>query len=174
MRREAENILQDAGAAIAQLPDFFGPHVHVSTLQNALTDAQNGKTVNWLGSLDVKREYIYVPDAMRIVLQLSEHPKAYGKRWLIGGAGPISGDQILQIAKSTLKRKVKGRGANKWMLRTLSLFMPELRPLVPLLSGYLQPLEFDTFQVKTLLGEYKTTSHEISIPKTLAWLGQKH
>ncbi len=34
-RREAEDILLDAGAAILHLPDFYGPHVHVSTFQNA-------------------------------------------------------------------------------------------------------------------------------------------
>jgi hypothetical protein len=64
-RREAEDVLCTAGAAILHLPDFYGPRVHVSTLQNALNEAASGKTVNWLGRTDVQREYIYVPDAMR-------------------------------------------------------------------------------------------------------------
>src|ERR1700751_508232 len=38
-RREAEDVLRDAGAAILHLPDFYGPHVHVNTLQNALNEA---------------------------------------------------------------------------------------------------------------------------------------
>jgi nucleoside-diphosphate-sugar epimerase len=59
-------VLCEAGAAILHLPDFYGPYVHVSTLQNALNEAASGKTVNWLGSADTQREYIYVPDAMRI------------------------------------------------------------------------------------------------------------
>src|SRR6516225_8604301 len=61
-RREAEDVLCEAGAAILHLPDFYGPHVHVSTLQNALNEAASGKTVNWLGSADTQREYIYVPE----------------------------------------------------------------------------------------------------------------
>ena len=65
-RREAEDVLCEAGAAILHLPDFYGPHVRVSTLQNALNEAASGKTINWLGSADTQREYIYVPDAMRI------------------------------------------------------------------------------------------------------------
>jgi nucleoside-diphosphate-sugar epimerase len=48
-RREAEDVLWGAGAAILHLPDFYGPPVHVSTLQNALNEATSGKTVNWLG-----------------------------------------------------------------------------------------------------------------------------
>jgi hypothetical protein len=30
-RREAEDILREAGAAILHLPDFYGPQVHIST-----------------------------------------------------------------------------------------------------------------------------------------------
>jgi nucleoside-diphosphate-sugar epimerase len=55
-RREAEDVLREAGAAILHLPDFYGPHVHVSTLQNALNKAASGKTINWLGRADVQRE----------------------------------------------------------------------------------------------------------------------
>jgi nucleoside-diphosphate-sugar epimerase len=36
-RREAENVPCEAGAAILHLPDFYGPQVRVSTLQNAFT-----------------------------------------------------------------------------------------------------------------------------------------
>jgi nucleoside-diphosphate-sugar epimerase len=42
-RREAEDVLCAAGAAILHLPDFYGRRVHVSTLQNALNEAASGK-----------------------------------------------------------------------------------------------------------------------------------
>jgi nucleoside-diphosphate-sugar epimerase len=42
-RREAEDVLYEAGAAILHLPDFYGPHVHVSTLQNGLNEAASGR-----------------------------------------------------------------------------------------------------------------------------------
>jgi hypothetical protein len=45
-RREAEDILCESGAAILHLPDFYGPQVHVSALQNALNEAVSGRTVN--------------------------------------------------------------------------------------------------------------------------------
>ena len=49
MRREAEDILQGAGAAVLNLPDFYGPEVHASILQRALEEAAAGKAVNWIG-----------------------------------------------------------------------------------------------------------------------------
>ena len=80
-RREAEDVLREAGAAILHLPDFYGPHVHVSTLQNALNEAASGKTINWLGRPDTQREYIYVPDAMRIAAAIGARAEAFGGHW---------------------------------------------------------------------------------------------
>jgi hypothetical protein len=61
-----------AGAAVVHLPDFFGPEVHTSTVQNALEEAISGKPVSWMGQSDTPREAAYVPDAMRIVANLAE------------------------------------------------------------------------------------------------------
>jgi hypothetical protein len=49
-RRETEDILRNAGAAIVHLPDFFGPHVHTSTLQLGLVDAVRGKPMSCVSS----------------------------------------------------------------------------------------------------------------------------
>ena len=56
-RREAEDILCEAGAAILHLPDFFGPQMHISTFQNALNEAASGKTVNWIGKAEVHHHH---------------------------------------------------------------------------------------------------------------------
>jgi hypothetical protein len=42
-RRAPEDIPLDAGAAIINLPDFYGPEVHVSTLQQAVVEVVAGK-----------------------------------------------------------------------------------------------------------------------------------
>ena len=100
-------MLCEAGAAILHLPDFYGPYVHVSTLQNALNEAASGKTVNWLGSADTQREYIYVPDAMRIAAAVGARTKAFGGHWCLPGGGPLSGRQAAEIAGRYLGRLVK-------------------------------------------------------------------
>jgi nucleoside-diphosphate-sugar epimerase len=92
-RREAEDVLFEAGAAILHLPDFYGPRVQFSTLQNALNEAASDKAVNWLGKVDVQREYIYVPDAMRIAVALGARAEAFGGHWCLPGGGPLSGRQ---------------------------------------------------------------------------------
>ena len=42
-RRDPEDILLDAGAAIINLAHFYGPEVHVSTLQQAVVETVAGK-----------------------------------------------------------------------------------------------------------------------------------
>src|SRR5262249_12129125 len=97
-RREAEDIRREAGAAILHLPDFYGPQVHISTFQNALNEAASGKTVNWIGKADVHREYVYVPDAMRIAAAVGARPEAFGAHWCLPGSGPLSGREVVDIA----------------------------------------------------------------------------
>jgi len=104
-RREAEDVLCEAGAAILHLPDFYGPGVHVSTLQNALDEAASSKTVNWIGRADVQREYIYVPDAMRIAVEIGARTEALGEHWCLPGSGPLSGRQVADIAGRHLGRR---------------------------------------------------------------------
>ena len=96
MRREAEDILEQAGAAIAQLPDFYGPRVHVSTLQQPLAEAAAGKAMHWIGSAEVSREYSFLPDGMASVAGLMRMPGAFGQRWIVPAAGALRGTDVLR------------------------------------------------------------------------------
>jgi len=89
-RREAEDVMLAAGAAVAQLPDFFGPHVHASTLQRPLEEAAAGSAMSFVGAADSEREYAFVPDAMAMVAELALRDEAFGHAWLVPGSGPLS------------------------------------------------------------------------------------
>jgi nucleoside-diphosphate-sugar epimerase len=166
-RREAEDILSDAGAAILHLPDFYGPQVHVSTLQNALIDAAGGNTVNWLGRADTAREYIYVPDAMRIAAAIGKRAEAAGAHWCLPGSGPLTGRQFADIAGQHLRHPVKLRAAGLIMLRMVSLFNKELRGLLQVAPDYMKPVRYDASKLERLLGPQVMTPYETGIGTTL-------
>jgi len=168
-RREAEDVLCDAGAAILHLPDFYGPHVHVSTLQNALNEAACGKTVNWLGSVDTQREYIYVPDAMRIAAAVGARTGAFGGHWCLPG-GPLNGRRAAEIARCYLGRPVRLRSAGLMTLRIVSLFNKNLRGLLQVAPDYMKPVNYDTRKLLRLLGPQRVTSCADGIGQTLAWI----
>ena len=169
-RREAEDILLAAGAAILHLPDFYGPHVHTSTLQNALTEAVRGKTINWLGGKEIAREYIFVPDAMRIAAAISERREAFGSRWILPGAGPLTGRRVAEIASQELKRPVKLRSAGLALLRILSLFSKDLRGLMQIAPDYMKPIAYDATKLVGLLGPQEITPYDKGIALTIGWI----
>jgi nucleoside-diphosphate-sugar epimerase len=169
-RREAENVLCEAGAAILHLPDFYGPQVRVSTLQNALNEAAAGKRVNWLGRANVQREYIYVPDAMRIAVEIGARAEALGEHWCLPGGGPLTGRQAANIAGHYLRRQVKLRSAGMMTLRIVSLFNKDLRGLLQVAPDYMKPVRYDARKLEGLLGPPKMTSYDAGIGQTLTWI----
>jgi nucleoside-diphosphate-sugar epimerase len=169
-RREAEDILYDAGAAILHLPDFYGPQVHVSTLQNALMEAARAKTVNWLGRADIAREYIYVPDATRIAAAIGARPEAAGSHWCLPGSGPLTGRQFSEFCTRALGRPVKLRSAGMMALRIVSLFNKQLRGLLQVAPEYMKPVRYDTRKLEALLGRQAMTPYATGIATTLQWI----
>jgi len=169
-RRAAEDILQDAGAAILNLPDFFGPRVHTSTLQQALAEAAAGKAMNWIGPVDLVHEYAFVPDAMATAAELAAHSEAYGERWIVPGSGPITGRQVAEIASRLLDRRVAVRAAGPLMLRVVSLFNEPLRGFMQMVPDYLKPITYDAAKLSALIGRPSVTRYEEAIRQTLDWL----
>lgn len=169
-RRSAEDILLEAGAAVLHLPDFYGPHAHTSTLQQPLGEAAQGRVMNWIGSPDTEREYVYVPDAMKVAARVSTFAKAYGQHWIVPGSGPLSGKQVAEIAGGVLGHKVRVRGAGLTTLRIVSLFNKPLRGFLKMVPEYLKPIAYDASKLRGLLGEIPTTSYKKGIQETLAWL----
>lgn len=167
LRREAEDILRGAGAAIVHLPDFFGPAAHTGTLQMALRDAAAGRAINWIGGIDVERDYIYVPDAMRVVADLLPRREAYGEDWIVPGSGPLSARRLADVLSPLLGRKVVVRAAGPAMLRLVSLFSRDLRGFMQLVPTYVRPIRFDGTRLERLLGTPERTTYEDAVAETL-------
>lgn len=173
LRREAEDVMLGAGAAVVHLPDFFGPQVHTSSVQNALEEAAAGKAVSCIGSSDTPREAAFVPDAMRIVADLAEREEAYGTDWGLPGSGPLTADRLAEIAGAHLGQPVTVRALSGWPLRLLALIHPELRQIRPMIPQYVKSVRYDTSKLQRLLGPVETTPFEEAIPRTLDWLASE-
>ncbi|MBD3335013.1 MAG: NAD(P)H-binding protein [Candidatus Eisenbacteria bacterium] len=174
LRREAEDIFLASGAAVAHLPDFFGPRVHTSSVQMALMDAVAGRPMNWLGGPDIPREAAFVPDAMRIVGDLLEHEEIYGTNWAIPGNGTLTGRELARFAERRLGRAVKLRAVPRWILHLLSLVSSDLRAIRPLIPHYTRPVRYNTSKLKNLLGEIETKPMEDAVGKTIDSIVSEH
>lgn len=168
LRREAEDILRNAGGAIVHLPDFFGPRVHTSTLQLGLIDAVKGKPMGWIGPAGVERDYIYVADAMKVVAELLRREEAYGEDWIVPGSGPVSAARLARILTKLLNREVRVRAAPPWLLRILSFFNADLRSFLQVVPEYVKPISFDGSKLTRLLGDTARTPYEDALRATIA------
>jgi len=166
-RREAEDILRGAGAAIVHLPDFFGPRVHTSTVQLAIQSALKGGPMDWIGPADVERDCIYVPDAMKVVAQLLTKEAAYGEDWILPGSGPVSARRLAEILSGVLHREIAVRAAPPWLLRLLSVFKRDLRGFMQIVPEYVKPLSFDGSKLERLLGPAPRTPYEEALRETV-------
>jgi nucleoside-diphosphate-sugar epimerase len=173
MRRDAEDVMLSTGAAVVHIPDFFGPHVHTSSVQAALEEAASGGPVHCLGRSDTPREAAYVPDAMRIVADLAERDEAYGTDWGLPGSGPLSADRLAEIASKHLGRPVKVSAAPGWLVKILGLISPKMRAIRPIVPHYVRAVRYDTSKLRGLLGEVPTTPFEQAIPATLDSIASK-
>jgi len=162
-RREAEDVLCEAGAAILHLPDFYGPYVHVSTLQNALNEAASGKTVNWLGSADTQREYIYVPDAMRIAAAVGARTKASAQRSTSGRDRRALSREAGQAALGRDDDAANCKSVQQGFARAAA-GCPRL---------YEKPVNYDERKLLRLLGPQRMTSYADGIGNTLAWIASR-
>jgi len=169
-RRAAEDAMLAEGAAVLHLPDFYGPHVRIGPMTEALRAAAAGRTIDWIGKTDVAREYVYVPDAMKVAVKLACRADAYGERWALPGSGPITGREVADIAGEHLGRRVKLRAAGPLLLRLVALFNRDLRGFLQMVPEYLKPVRYDTSRLEGLIGRQTATPYTDAIAATLDWL----
>ncbi|MCZ7563461.1 MAG: NAD(P)H-binding protein [Burkholderiales bacterium] len=170
MRREAEDIMQAGGAAVVNLPDFYGPEVHLSILNRALEQATAGRTVEWIGSARTAREHVYVPDAMCTIAEIAQREAAYGERWIVPGAGPIDLDGMRAIVQRHLGREVRVRSAGRLAMTLLALLSRDVRALLALVPTYVAPIAYDGSKLRGLIGAIRATPYATGIPATLDWI----
>lgn len=174
MRKEQEDVLMRAhadgriNAAVLRLPDFYGPGVKTSLLHRAAQAAVTGKTADMLGPLDVRHEFVFVPDVGPVVARLIDTPAAFGKIWHLAGAGVTTQRELVSEMERQTGRKLKLRVAGKTMLRIAGLFNPLMREAVEMHYLMTDPLIMDDTALQRLIGPIRKTGYAEGIRQTLA------
>ncbi len=178
-RKEQEDIAIEAHRAgklrslVVHLPDFYGPHADLSMANPIFDAALKGKTANWLGSTKLPHEFVYVPDAGPVLVELAAREDSYGERWNLGGAGTITGEQFITRVYEQAGRKPKWLAASRFMLRMVGLFNPVMRELLEMSYLAETPVILDDTKLARHLGGITKTSYDDGIHRTMEWLRQK-
>ncbi|MDP2481296.1 MAG: NAD(P)H-binding protein [Candidatus Palauibacterales bacterium] len=173
IRRRTEDVLLGAGAAVAILPDFYGPMASLSLLNDALDTLRRGEAVRWPGDPDAPREFIFLPDAARHLCDLAERREAEGRRWNVPGGGARAPRSLLEDAAETLGSSARVTALHGWLVAVAGLVRRDAREFREILPLYDAPIGFDSSRLRELLGGLETTPYADGIRTTLDWLGER-
>jgi nucleoside-diphosphate-sugar epimerase len=174
MRKQQEDILLAADAAgrirgtILRLPDFYGPNVDRSYLSSLFQAAAQDKTAQLVGPLNTPHEYVYIPDAARILFRLIQEDRAYGHTWNLAGAGKVMLAELLKLVESITGKRVRKFVVGKRMLQLAGWFDPLLKEVAEMHYLFTQPIFLDDSALTTLLGPLNKTSYEDGVRASLS------
>lgn len=153
---------------IVRLPDYYGPTANEASYLGSTLDAiAAGKPGMFVGNMTVPREYVYLPDAAVMIVELALREEAYGQNWNIAGAGTISGREIVRIARKASGKSKPVIPVGAFGLSLLGLFVPVMKEIVEMLYLTKEPLRLSGRKYERLVGPIPATSFEEGIRETI-------
>ncbi|MBU8916048.1 NAD(P)H-binding protein [Bacillus sp. FJAT-29953] len=156
-----------ANPLIVRLPDYYGTSSNLNSyLGMTLLNISKGKLSFYIGSLNIPREYIYLPDAAKMIVELAGNSRAYRQNWNIPGSS-ITGRMFVQLAKAASGQNTLVISLKKTTIRMIGWFSPVMREMVEMSYLTETPVFLDGSKYKQQIGPIIQTPFEIGIPRTI-------
>lgn len=154
---------------ICKSGEFYGPGVKNSSIYNGcLENMLVEKPAFWIGDLNTKRTYTYVPDAVRAMTLLAKDSSAFlSPVWHMPTGKPLTGNEYVQIIEKILNKKVKVSSLGLWYARFLSLFLPILKELLEMYYQFTNDYIFDSSKFIKKYPEFKITDYEVGLRESI-------
>ncbi|MNU75229.1 short chain dehydrogenase [compost metagenome] len=163
-----------AKVLIARLPDYYGPTANeASYLGSTLEAIAAGKMAFFIGNMNTPREFIYLPDAAAMIVEVAGRDFAYEQNWNIPGAGLIAGRDIVRIAQAASGSAKPVIPLKKLGLSLLGIGIPVMKEVVEMLYLTEEPLTLSRDKYQRLIGPVITTSFQEGISSTIKALQKR-
>lgn len=164
-----------ANKMIVRLPDYYGPSANqASYLGSTLEGISAGKPSVFIGTMKVAREFVYLPDAAIMIVELAIREDAYEQNWHIPASGVISGRDFVKIAQRAAGTSKPVIPLGKMGLSFLGLFSPVMKEVVEMLYLTEEPFVLSGEKYKRLVGPIPATPYEIGIKATINTLMKRN
>lgn len=150
-------------------PELYGEGISNTITHYALRKVIQAKPVKPLIDPSVGRDYLYVEDAARYVLELASTESAYGGVWNLRGNGPISQAELLGLPGSTVQATPRFEPIDGWQLRLLQWYEPRAKSMLE----RLERLGDDSGREGTVFCGPSPTPYPKSIASTIAYMMRK-
>ncbi|MDZ5722188.1 SDR family NAD(P)-dependent oxidoreductase [Bacillus sp. SN1] len=161
---------ENAKPLIVRLPDYYGPTSQNSYLQPTLEGMAAHKIPIFIGNLKTPREYVYLPDAAKMIVNIAETEDAYRENWNIPGAGLISGKEIINIAREITGNRRVVIPLNKTAIRCIGMFDPFMREVVEIMYLTKEGFVLSGEKYEKRIGSIPATPFTKGLEETLRFL----
>lgn len=158
---------------IAHFPDFYGPKAESTLLQYTFEQLLKKNKAGYIGDLELKKEFIYIKDGAKALIELALREEAYGEVWNIPGARTITGLEIAEIASEYLHKPIKFKPIHRWMINALGLFNPFMREFSEMMYLNETPVILDGSKYEKRIGALPRTPYKIGICNNLDEIAKK-
>jgi nucleoside-diphosphate-sugar epimerase len=170
----AETLLRAHGsgrirATIGRASDFFGPHVHMSSVgDRVFAQAIKGKAAQVLGDPDVPHTVTYIEDFGRALVTLAEHDEALGEVWHVPNAETVTMRRFVQMVFESAGHPARLRAAPRLGIAMAALFNPTMRAVKEQLYQSERPWVVDSTKFQRAFG-WTATPLLDAVAATVAW-----
>ncbi|MFN8289110.1 MAG: NAD-dependent epimerase/dehydratase family protein [Chitinophagaceae bacterium] len=150
---------------ICRAPEFYGPGKTLSGVNAMVFDnLRKGKPLQWLVDDQVKRTYIYTPDAARATACLGNDPSAWMQTWHLPCPDEyMNGKKFIELVSEIAGKQLRYKVLGKFLVKIGGLFNPLAREMQELLYQYDQDYNFSSDKFKKAFPDFKITSYREGI-----------
>ncbi|MDV2682803.1 SDR family NAD(P)-dependent oxidoreductase [Alkalihalophilus lindianensis] len=155
---------------IVHMPDLYGPNANNTILHETLKNVVQNKKTNFVGGLNVAREYLYTSDGAKAMVELSLRSETYNQTWNVPAAHAIAGKDLLAIIREETGYQKSVRTVSTNMVRFMGLFSPFMRELVEMMYLTEQPVLLSGEKYESEVTSLPRTSYKQGIRETISWM----
>jgi len=158
--------------ALVRASDFFGPGGCESALGDRFFAAVLAKNIaGYLGSLDVRHSYTYLPDYARTMLaaaQFLETSQTKVTEWIVPNAPAVTARELTRILEQFIHQPLKPQTTTRFSLRLGGLFVPAAKELLEMWYEFDEPFIADGSLAEQTLA-ITPTPLEKALEETVRW-----
>ncbi|MGE7692928.1 SDR family NAD(P)-dependent oxidoreductase [Lysinibacillus sp. NPDC094177] len=174
IRLTMENKLKDSNvpSLIVHFPDLYGPNANNTILYETLKNVALGKKANFVGNMQVKREFLYTVDGAKAMVELALRDDTYNQNWNVPAVHPIAGVELVKILREITGYKKGIRTVTKGMISLIGIFTPSMQEVVEVFYLTEEPVILSGGKYEKEIDALPRTSYRVGLEETIAWMNK--
>ena len=157
-------------ALVARCADYYGPGIKDKSMltETVFKKLANNEKTNWLGPLNFKHSFTYVPDAGKGTAILGNTDDAYDQIWhLPTAANPMTGQELTDAIAKKMGKEGKTMILTKFIAGLMGIFVPVMKELKEMMYQYDRDYVFNSKKFEDRFN-FTPTSYEDGITEVVA------